>query len=75
MKVILAFSLSQLLDLLVVQLASDDVFQLFFADLHIRFLFLCSLVTRLEARLHADAESGIEGDVICVSTHFRPAFR
>ncbi len=40
-----------------------------------RLLFLGGFVARLEARLHADAERGVEGDVLGVATHLGAARR
>lgn len=71
MEVVLASSLSQFLDLVVVQLAPDDVFQLLLADFLMSLLLLRGFVVWFKACLHAYAERGVERDVLCVSTHLR----
>ena len=75
MEVILASSLPELLDLVIFQFTSNDVFQLLLADLLLGLLRLRGLVARLEASLHADAKCSVEGNIFCVSAHVGSACR
>jgi hypothetical protein len=54
-------------DLVVVQFPANQLFQLLVADFLHGFLLLGRLEPRLETRLHAYAERGVECDAVCVA--------
>lgn len=74
-EVAFAPRLSQVLDLVIVQLTSYERLQLQATDPLLAFVFLVGLEARFEARLHAQAERGVEGDGFCVAAHLGPARR
>ena len=73
MKVTLSPSLLQLLDLMVLQLPANKVLELLLADRLVCLLLLRDPILRLEARLHADAERGVERNRFGVTAYILPA--